>query len=164
MIHNRMKISFIIIVMTLLFTLILTMPAFAHDLDVDCKDMNDGIPLFSDVIGLGINDVTQPRVVAACPSSYNGKHHMLGRGFGMAYYGSANNHGSQPQVQGAANQCIYCYHTIISEYNPRAVSLLGNYAEYNPGYQVGVNVIMYTTTFGYNSSLSNYDFANYIWL
>lgn len=112
-------------------------------------------------IGLGIDEnetgKIQPKYVPTC-SSPSGKHLMKGRGPGWAYYGAAPS--NDLRLKGQAAQCSYCHVVVITENNLFLNPSLpwGKYAMWNPGYQVGNGVVMYTTSFG-NITSKNDPFA-----
>lgn len=102
------------------------------------------------VIGIGfqeVNNVVEPRYVVACSDSSNGKHYMDPKGTGAAYDVTNNN---KLKFRGQAGQCRYCKLVLITEYNPflPATPYWGQYALWNPGYEVGTGVVMYTNEFG----------------
>lgn len=97
-------------------------------------------------IGIGIDDSKiQPRYIVSC-SHASGKHLMDGRGTGHAYKGSKQN--STFQFAGQASQCRYCHLVLITQNNPFFGQPWGRYAYWNPAYEVGGIIYMYTNSFG----------------
>ena len=105
-----------------------------------------------------------PQYVGSCP--YGDRHVMLGKGRGNAYYGS---YGSKDLriVSGTLSQCRYCYLALVTEKNPFMNGVTwGNYAIWDPGYQItSSDTVVYTTSFGFTNSLNDpfvqgFDFYN----
>ena len=103
------------------------------------------------MIGLGIDNIQSNKIkrryIPSCPDP-SGIHLMKGRGPGWAYYGYAPS--NDLRLKGQASQCANCHLVLITEnklfLNPSLP--WGKYALWNPGYQVGNGVVMYTKSFG----------------
>mgnify|MGYP000069558866 FL=1 len=125
------RMSMLVVAMAVLMTMVL--PAFANPLNVSTEE----------------NEEIEMKYVVSCPSG--GKHQMQGRGMGFVYYGSAGS--TDLRISGTASQCSFCDLVLVTAGNPFIVgSTWGDYATWNPGYQVGTNVVMYTNYIGHSDS------------
>ena len=122
------RMSMLVVAMAVLMTMVL--PAFANPLNVSTEEI-------------------EMKYIVSCPAG--GKHQMQGRGMGFAYYGSAGS--TDLRISGTASQCSFCDLVLVTAGNPFIVgSTWGDYATWNPGYQVGTNVVMYTNHIGHSDS------------
>ncbi len=100
-------------------------------------------------IGIGIDDSVpkiEPKYISSCP---NGSYHLMrGKGSGWVYYGAYPS--KDLRLTGQAGQCENCKVVVITETNQFLYPSLpwGKYATWNPGYEVGIGVIMYTKSIG----------------
>lgn len=125
------RMSMLVVAMAVLMTMVL--PAFANPLNVSTEE----------------NEEIEMKYIVSCPAGW--KHQMQGRGMGFAYYGSAGS--TDLRISGTASQCSFCDLVLVTAGNPFIVgSTWGDYATWNPGYQVGTNVVMYTNHIGHSDS------------
>ena len=135
------KIKLLLSVLTIMaFSFTLTFSAFAADENLPTKI---GIGIDTSIDDAGI----MPTYVAVCPSAPSGKHYMDPKGTGAAYDVRNNN---KLKFRGQAGQCRYCKLVLITQYNAFLPSTpyWGEYALWNPNYEVGTGVVMYTNEFG----------------
>lgn len=80
---------------------------------------------------------------------------MAGKGSGIAYKGAYPS--ETIGLRGYASQCVNCKLVLISQYNRffPSTTCMGNYALWNPGYDVSTGVVMWTNDFGYSGSKLN---------
>lgn len=142
-----------------MFTAIAIMVMLGMMLSITVLGMEDLEHLTVNVIGLGVDEIpdVQPQYISTCPGG--AKHQMYGKGLGHAYYGYEGN--AELRISGGATtQCSYCDLVLITENNPYITGAVwGDYALWNPGYQISSGVTrMYTYDFG-NSTNNNDDFV-----
>lgn len=115
-------------------------------------------------IGIGIDDSEpkiEPRYIASCP---NGSYHLMrGRGTGWVYYGAYPS--KDLRFTGQAGQCDNCKLVVITETNQFLYPSLpwGKYATWNPGYEVGIGVKMYTKSIGTINKVNDPFALGFIW-